>query len=290
MIIQAFLKQATHDFERTLNSYIPKNSKATRLASAVKYTGFAPGKRLRPALVYATGKMLGANQNLLDDAACAVELIHTYSLIHDDLPAMDDDDLRRGRPACHKQFDEATAILAGDAMQALAFEVLANGQESIRLKMIHTLAKAAGQTGMVGGQSIDLDATGHFQELSDLQNMHALKTGALLQTSVVLGALSSLSIQDYELEQLKSFGANLGLAFQIQDDILDIEGSTEQLGKPAGSDQERGKSTYPSLMGLNGAKQAARDCYDQMMTALAGIAHDTKILSGLADLVIQRKF
>jgi len=244
-----------------------------RLLEAMRYSTLAGGKRVRPVLVYATGEALGAPLERLDAAAAAVELIHVYSLVHDDLPAMDDDDLRRGRPTCHRAFDEATAILTGDALQARAFEVLAQAPASIpanaRIEMLRLLADAIGTRGMAGGQAIDLAAV--KQELGEaaLERMHRQKTGALIQASVELGAVSAGLVDAAERAALAEFGAEIGLAFQIQDDILDVEGNTHTLGKRAGADAERVKPTYPSVLGLDAARAQAIARRDRAIAALA---------------------
>jgi geranylgeranyl pyrophosphate synthase len=232
-----------------------------RLLEAMRYSTLGGGKRVRPVLVYATGEALGAPLELLDAAAAAVELIHVYSLVHDDLPAMDNDDLRRGKPTCHRAFDEATAILVGDALQARAFEVLANAPASIpataRLEMLRVLADAIGTRGMAGGQAIDLEAVKQLLGKADLERMHRQKTGALIQASVLLGAISAGTLDAPLRAALTEFGAEIGLAFQIQDDILDVEGTTTALGKRAGADADRIKPTYPSVLGLPASRDEA---------------------------------
>ena len=235
---------------------------SVRLREAMRYSVLGGGKRLRPTLVYATGTALGAAPESLDDPAAAVELIHVYSLVHDDLPAMDDDDLRRGRPSCHRAFDEATAILAGDALQALAFELLADtprdGADALRrLTMSRLLAQGIGTLGMAGGQAIDLESVGHQLDLKALQTMHRLKTGALIETSVLMGAAAAGELEGPVCAALREYGAAIGLAFQIQDDILDVTGTTASIGKVAGADAAHAKPTYTSLMGLEGARAAA---------------------------------
>ena len=243
-----------------------------RLLEAMRYSTLAGGKRVRPVLVYATGEALDAPLESLDSAAAAVELIHVYSLVHDDLPAMDDDDLRRGRPTCHRAFDEATAILTGDALQARAFEVLAQAPITIaasaRIDMLRVLADAIGTRGMAGGQAIDLESVKKNLDEPALERMHRQKTGALIQASVLLGAISAGNADAAQRAALERFGAEIGLAFQIQDDILDVEGSTDQLGKRAGADADRVKPTYPSLLGLEQARIRALACRDQAIAAL----------------------
>ena len=259
----------------------------------MRYSVLSEGKRIRPVLVYASGQALGVDLSALDAPACAVEMIHAYSLIHDDLPAMDDDDLRRGRPTCHKAFDEATAILAGDALQALAFAVLAKDKHLViddtqRIKMIDILALASGSEGMAGGQAIDLSSVGKALDLEQLQDMHSRKTGALIRASVELGALAAPGLAESQFNQLSAYAHCIGLAFQIQDDILDIESDTETLGKPQGSDQARNKPTYPNLLGLDGAKQAALKMHEQALDNLSAFDHRADTLRDIADYIIQR--
>ncbi|TNF99631.1 MAG: geranyl transferase, partial [Gammaproteobacteria bacterium] len=223
---QTFMQECQQRTESALDQWLPSDQQEpANLHKAMRYSVMNGGKRVRPMLVHATGMVFDAYRDALDGPACAVEMIHVYSLIHDDLPAMDDDDLRRGQPTCHKAFDDATAILAGDALQALAFQVLAQDQnmtvnDTARLKMIETLTIASGSVGMAGGQAIDLAAEGKSQSLTELENMHALKTGALIRASIRLGALTHPDISDHELEILDHYGQCIGLAFQIQDDIL----------------------------------------------------------------------
>jgi farnesyl diphosphate synthase/geranylgeranyl diphosphate synthase type II len=244
-----------------------------RLLEAMRYSTLAGGKRVRPVLVYATGEALGAPLELLDCAAAAVELIHVYSLVHDDLPAMDDDDLRRGRPTCHRAFDEATAILTGDALQARAFEILTHSSAQIaahaRLEMLRVLADAIGTRGMAGGQAIDLEAVKQPMDETALERMHRQKTGALIQASVLLGAISAGCQEGAERAALAEFGAEIGLAFQIQDDILDVEGTTATLGKRAGADAHLVKPTYPAVLGLDQARARAQLRRDRAIAALA---------------------
>ena len=264
-----------------------------RLVSAMRYSTLVGGKRLRPVLVYATGAALGAAPALLDDAAVAVELIHAYSLIHDDLPAMDDDDLRRGQPTCHKAYDEGTAVLAGDALQALAFEVLAGDEHSplraaARLQQVQVLARGIGTAGMAGGQAIDLAAVGQQLDAPRVEAMHRRKTGALIQASVLLGAIAAGITAGAEYAALQSYGAELGLAFQIQDDVLDVAGETTALGKTAGADAARGKPTYPSLFGLDEAARLARQHRDAAIAALVSLGPRGQDLATLADFVVTR--
>jgi geranylgeranyl diphosphate synthase, type II len=263
-----------------------------RLGEAMRYSALGGGKRLRPVLVYATGEALGAAPELLDNAAVAVELIHAYSLVHDDLPAMDDDDLRRGQPTCHKAYDEGTAMLAGDALQALAFEVVADDDSGLpaaaRLQQIQVLAQGIGTAGMAGGQAMDLAAVGRPLSADALEGMHRRKTGALIRASVLLGAIAAGVTSGRQYNALAQYGAELGLAFQIQDDVLDVAGETAALGKTAGADALRGKPTYPSLHGLAGAASLARLHRDRAVSALDGLGPRSEDLLRIADLVVER--
>jgi len=267
------------------------------LMQAMRYSSLDGGKRIRALLTYASANLLGLAPEKVDAAAVAIECIHAYSLIHDDLPAMDDDDLRRGKPSCHIAFDQATAILAGDALQAKAFEVLSHidGDRSTdqALAQINILAKASGAQGMVGGQAIDLAATGKQLDLDQLKQMHGMKTGALIDASV---AMASCLLPENSVvnESLSTFSACLGLAFQIKDDILDVEGDSESLGKPQGADVSQGKVTYVSLLGLETAKHEANQLHIQATRALelaAEAVHgDPSQLIWLSDYVIHRKY
>jgi farnesyl diphosphate synthase len=269
------------------------DSGTARLREAMRYSVLGGGKRLRPILVYATGEALGAPLEHLDVPAAAVELVHVYSLVHDDLPAMDDDDLRRGRPTCHRAFDEATAILVGDALQALAFDVLAHDDGGVvnaaaRLEMIRILAYASGTSGMAGGQAIDLASVGCNLTPEGVENMHRRKTGALIQCSVLLGATAAGVQAGPNLEMLRRFGADIGLAFQIQDDILDVEGETAVIGKLAGADVARNKPTYPSTIGLPAARARARELCEGAIAALAPLGAAAAPLAELARFVVSR--
>lgn len=248
----------------------------------------AGGKRLRPLLVYMAGQALGAKDDALDAPAAAIELIHAYSLIHDDLPAMDDDDLRRGQPTVHKAFDEASAILAGDALQALAFEVLASNAHPRLSHLVHTLASASGRDGMVAGQSLDLDAVGDHPDVDALAHMHAHKTGALIVAAVRLGGLVAVDDDDPRLDALTRYARAIGLAFQIHDDILDVTGDTVTLGKTSGADAARAKPTYPSLLGLAGAQRKAHSLIDEAIAALAPLGERAAPLADLAHYMIER--
>ena len=264
-----------------------------RLREAMRYSVLGAGKRLRPTLVYLTGESLGAPLERLDAPAAAVELIHVYSLVHDDLPAMDDDDLRRGRPTCHRAYDEATAILVGDALQSLAFAVLAHeplhgSSAQVRLEMIRVLARATGNGGMAGGQAVDLAAVGQTLTVAAIENMHRRKTGALIQGSVLLGALAADVSSGPELAALERFGADVGLAFQIQDDILDVEGDPALLGKSTGADAAHRKPTSPSTVGLPAARARAKELRDSALAALAPLGDRAAALAGLANFVVNR--
>ncbi|QJT79484.1 (2E,6E)-farnesyl diphosphate synthase [Kosakonia sp. MUSA4] len=268
----------------------------TPLVEAIQYGTLLGGKRLRPFLVYATGSMFGVSQQTLDAPAAAVECIHAYSLIHDDLPAMDDDDLRRGLPTCHIKFGEANAILAGDALQTLAFSILADAPmpevaAHDRLAMVSTLAISSGVAGMCGGQALDLAAEGEQISLESLEQIHRHKTGALIRAAVKMGALSAGDRGREALPQLDRYAQSIGLAFQVQDDILDVVGDTATLGKRQGADQHLGKSTYPALLGLEQARTKARDLIDdarQALSLLAAQSLDTTALEALANYIIQR--
>ncbi|MCW0404164.1 polyprenyl synthetase family protein [Xanthomonas sacchari] len=277
--------------EAGLQAQLPAATLAPqRLHAAMRHATLGGGKRMRPLLVYASGALFGADAARLDAPALAVELIHAYSLVHDDLPAMDDDALRRGQPTVHIAFDEATAILAGDALQSLAFALLANAEDAaapLRVQWLQTLAEAAGAAGMCGGQALDIDATGRVQGLPDLQRMHALKTGALIRASVRLGALGG-GADTAALAQLDSFATALGLAFQVRDDILDVEASSEQLGKTAGKDVAQAKSTYPALLGMDGAKAKLAELAQAMQDSLKGYGAAADALAALARLAVDR--
>ncbi|BBG68129.1 MULTISPECIES: (2E,6E)-farnesyl diphosphate synthase [Serratia] len=266
------------------------------MVAAMRHGALLGGKRLRPFLVYTTGQMFGVSLANLDAPAAAVECIHAYSLIHDDLPAMDDDDLRRGQPTCHIKFGEANAILAGDALQTLAFSILADAEMPDvalrdRLAMVSELATASGVAGMCGGQSLDLEAEGKHVDLQALEQIHRHKTGALIRAAVRLGALSAGEAGRAALPQLDRYSAAVGLAFQVQDDILDVVGETEKIGKRQGADQQHGKSTYPALLGLDSAKAKAWDLYQEALAALDTLAaqsYNTAPLRALASFIIER--
>lgn len=288
------LSRYQEEVERALQHWLPETTiEPVYLHEAMRYAVLGDGKRIRPVLVYACGEAFGVDLSGLHGCAAAVEMIHAYSLIHDDLPAMDDDDLRRGRPTLHKKYDEATAILAGDALQALAFHVLGSDpgievDASQRVRMIDTLAVASGSVGMAGGQAIDLAAVGQSLNLEQLETMHMHKTGALIRASVQLGGLCYQGIEPEELNRVSAYADCIGLAFQVQDDILDIESDTETLGKPQGSDLARNKPTYPNLLGLEGAKETARKLHDDAIRCLDGFDSKADTLRLIADYIVQR--
>ncbi len=265
-----------------------------RLHAAQRYAVLGGGKRLRPLLVYCTGEALQVPIESLDAPAAAVELIHSYSLVHDDLPAMDNDDLRRGQPTTHRAFDEATAILAGDALQVLAFSLLARDRApattpEARLRMIQILADASGTAGMAGGQAIDLAAVGRSLNSLELEAMHRLKTGALIRASVLMAAACSPHLSNAAWDALDGYSQDIGLAFQIQDDILDVEGNTEEIGKTSGADAARAKPTYPSVLGLETAKVRARELKERACERLALLGESAGVLAWLASYVIERR-
>jgi farnesyl diphosphate synthase len=280
--------------ERELDAWLPAESAVPqRLHAAQRYSVLAPGKRIRPALVYATAETLGVPLEQVDAPACAVELIHCYSLIHDDLPAMDDDDLRRGRPTCHKAFDEATAILAGDSLQVLAFKVLAShpglpSDARVRMHIIETLADASGTAGMAGGQALDLAAEGHVLSLAEVEQVHRLKTGALIQASVLMAAHCRPDLAAAPMRALGEFGSLVGLAFQVQDDILDVEGDVTVIGKPPGSDEARGMPTYVAMAGLEAARARVRDLHARGKALLESHGWSDSALAALSHWLLTR--
>lgn len=274
--------------------FVAPREELTRIYAAMRYSVVNGGKRVRPLLAYAACEALGGEAERADGAACAVELIHAYSLVHDDLPAMDDDDLRRGQPTTHIAYDEACAILAGDGLQALAFEVIGNAQlnpqdAQTRLDMLMILARAAGSAGMVGGQAIDLESVGRKIDQTALETMHRHKTGALIEASVQLGALASGRANADALAALRRYAEAVGLAFQVQDDILDVESDTATLGKTQGKDQAHDKPTYPALLGLDAAKAYAVALRDQALAALEGFGDNAEPLRALARYIVERR-
>jgi len=292
--LKQYLQACQRRNQQALETWLPSAEiQPRRLHEAMRYATLGGGKRVRPVLVYAAGQALGVPPEQLDGAACAVEFIHAYSLIHDDLPAMDDDDLRRGQPTCHKVYDEATAILAGDALQTLAFKVLCKDRKlqaspQTRLDMIETLAMASGSRGMAGGQALDLAAVGKELDLAQLENMHIHKTGALIRASVRIGALAADGADTARLDALDHYAKCIGLAFQVQDDILDVEGDTETLGKTQGKDQAQEKPTYPALLGLSEAKRMARDLQEEALESLNGLNEQAAPLRWLAEYIVNR--
>jgi len=291
-LMQAYQQQV----DTALAGFLPASTlQPTRLHEAMRYSVLNGGKRVRPLLVYLTGQALGLDTKILNVPACAVELVHAYSLVHDDLPAMDDDDLRRGKPTCHKAYDEATAILVGDALQTLAFQILAHHApqhfNSLQcIKMLEALSIATGSRGMAGGQAIDIDSVGRELNIAELENMHIHKTGALIRASVQLGALGSHTIDDERLEKLDHYAKCIGLAFQVQDDILDIESSTEVLGKSQGADMAHNKPTYPALLGLQEAKDMAQDLLEQALNSLTGFDEQADPLRWMARYIVTREY
>jgi len=290
--IEAFQQRIENVLEIQLND----SSAPPRLASAMRYSTLGGGKRLRALLVYGAGAVVNAPYESLDFVAAALECIQAYSLIHDDLPSMDNDDLRRGKPTNHIKYDEATAILAGDALLTLAFELIAKSDlaDKQARQISNRLSQCAGRSGMVGGQMLDILATQQQLNLAQLEEMHSCKTGALINAAVVCGALCGVDQSDATIDALDSYANKLGLAFQVVDDILDIESTTEQLGKPRGSDANAGKATYPALIGLNESKKLAKNLYQEAIESLQLISDNGELtssfdlLTDLASLVIER--
>lgn len=280
--------------EAALAHHLPgHDSIPARLHDAMRYATLGGGKRVRPLLVFAAGELTGATPNTLDTVACTVEMIHAYSLVHDDMPCMDDDVLRRGRPTCHVEFDEPTALLVGDSLQTLAFELLASqplGEPGRQLEMITLLAHASGSRGMAGGQAIDLGSVGKALNQPELELMHALKTGALIRASVLLGALAGNALSTEERQNLDRFAKRAGLLFQVIDDILDCTASTATLGKTAGKDEAADKPTYVSLLGLEAARTYADELRSDALNALAIFGERAARLTQLADYICHRQF
>jgi len=279
--------------DAALDHYLPQaaSSDAPRLTEAMRYAALGGGKRIRPLLVYGACRLAGGRPEQADVPATAVELIHAYSLVHDDLPAMDDDDLRRGQPTCHRAFDEATAILAGDTLHTLAFELLGGAgdyRDATRVAMVRALCRAAGGTGMAAGQMQDMLGNGRIQTVKALERMHYLKTGRLITASLQLGYLAAEVDMPALESDLVAYGDAIGLAFQIQDDILDVTVDTEQLGKPSGSDEKHGKSTFPALLGLTASRERALTLCRQARDALARHGDQAAPLQQLADYIVQR--
>ena len=265
-----------------------------RLHEALRYSVLNGGKRIRPALVYATARSLGLAESAVDGAACAVEFIHAYSLVHDDLPAMDDDDMRRGRPTCHKAFDEATAILVGDSLQVLAFQALASGHglpkdATVRLRLVEILAEGSGTAGMAGGQAIDLAAQGQQLTIGEVEEMHARKTGALIRASVLMAAYCAANLSATVRQALDQYSRDIGLAFQIQDDLLDVEGDSQLLGKATGADRAHDKPTYPQIIGVEAARQRMHKLHTSALVALETIGPAAAPLASLSDWLVLRR-
>ncbi len=266
-----------------------------RLHEAMRYSVLGGGKRIRPALVFATARAVGLTEDDVEAAACAIELVHVYSLVHDDLPAMDDDDMRRGRPTCHKAYDEATALLVGDALQPLAFQLLARDPKlpaspAIRLKLIDTLAEAIGTFGMAGGQAIDLAAQGTWLDIGQVEDMHARKTGAVIRASVLMAAECAPPLDPKLYAALSRFASAVGLAFQIQDDLLDVTGDASMLGKATGADSERAKPTHPAIIGIQASQQRVRLLHTQAINALAPFGARADSLRSLANWLLTRQY
>lgn len=305
--IPAAERSATQPFEHTLNAYQKRvdaallthlpdvHGSATQLPSAMRYAVTNGGKRIRPVLAYSTGKALGLALERVDVPACSVEMLHAYSLVHDDLPAMDDDDLRRGNPTCHKAYDEATAILAGDALQALAFTVLAlNPDPSLtdtaRIRMVQILGEASGAAGMAAGQAIDLESVGRSLSLAELENMHNHKTGALIKASVLLPAVMAKQSDASLLQRLDSYAGAVGLCFQIVDDILDVVSDTETLGKPQGSDEQQEKPTFPAILGLDASIERAIEQHEKALAILQPLGAQAESLRLLSSYIVERQY
>ena len=291
-----YLEESREKVDQALRALMPrKDSHPARLVSAMRYSLFAGGKRIRPILVLAAAGAAGGKDDDALQPACAVALVHTYSLIHDDLPAMDDDDFRRGQATCHRAFDEGTAILAGDALLTMAFDLLsieskgegAGMEDHLRLRMVQELARAAGWRGMVGGQQVDMDSEESEPDLPLLEYIHTHKTGALIRCSLILGGLRA-NADEATLKALASFGEKVGLAFQVVDDILDVTATTEEMGKDQGSDAQRGKVTYPGLFGLEGARERAFKLVDDAKAVMEGV-DSTGRLAEIADYVLLRR-
>lgn len=292
------LSQTQAAFQQRINQYLNQvieqlPHQSNQLKAAMAHGLLLGGKRARPFLVYATAEMLGVPLAQVDRAAAAIECIHAYSLIHDDLPAMDDDELRRGQPTCHIAFDEATAILAGDALQTLAFELLSEANSELtsasQLQLVQSLAKASGYLGMCGGQAMDLAATDQHIKLEQLEQIHQAKTGALLRCAVDMAAIVA-QVSEQERTTLQQFASAIGLAFQVQDDILDVISDTETLGKPQGSDEAANKSTYPALLGLSGARQKADALLQSALQALQTLPYNSQQLEAFAHYIVARNY
>ncbi len=287
-----FITNSQQRVEKTLEAVLSdKDIGESQLIAAMRYSGLKGGKRIRPVLVYGAALATGKMNPATDDFACALECMHVYSLIHDDLPSMDDDELRRGKPTCHIAYDEATAILAGDALQCLAFETLAKADlnSDLKLRAVAELARASGKSGMVLGQAIDLSSVDKTLTLDQLEHMHRHKTGALIEASVVLGGLSC-NANANQIEALRQYAQAIGLAFQVQDDILDVVADTETLGKSQGADIERNKPTYVSLLGLEQARKKAKSLENEAVEALGVFNSSADALRALANYIVNRHY
>lgn len=285
--VSAHQQRVEHVLGRTLPD---ENVLPERLHAAMRYAVLGGGKRVRALLSYAAAELAGATPTAADAAAAAVELIHAFSLVHDDMPCMDDDDLRRGKPSCHKQYDDATALLVGDALQSLAFECIAYTGAQQALRQVQVLAKATGSRGMCGGQSIDLQSTGKQLSRASLETMHQYKTGALIEAATLLGAYAADHADLALLKTLTQYSQHMGLAFQVVDDILDATADTQTLGKTAGKDAMQEKSTYVSLLGLEEAKALVEHLHTQTLTLLTDYGHQAEPLRGLATFICERPF
>lgn len=294
MALQTAIKTYHHRVDEQLKNSLVHNSIEPLLQDAMRYALFNGGKRVRPLLVYLVNQLLNGNINQADAPACAIECVHSYSLVHDDLPAMDDDELRRGKPTCHIAYDEATAILAGDALQCFAFELLSStnnpANANTKLQMVSVLAKASGDKGMVAGQAFDLSHVDKSLTLEQLKQMHAHKTGALINAAIELGYLSAECEDVTAKTALLAYGEAIGLAFQVKDDILDIEGDTQTLGKPQGSDIEQNKPTYPALLGMEGAKAKLDSLHKDALKAIQPFGNQGQLLRELADYIVNRSY
>jgi geranylgeranyl diphosphate synthase type II len=298
MSFSVFSQWGLERFANVLDLHVVKTphheARAIRLKNAMDYSMLNGGKRIRPMLVYAAAQACNGNLDHADYAACAVEMMHAYSLVHDDLPAMDDDDLRRGKATCHIQFDEATAILAGDALQTQAFTVLSQPIKGLtplqQITMINVLADNSGLHGMAGGQSLDLCAVNEDVDLVYLENMHNQKTGALILASVLMGAHCNPELKPLEIDALTQYAQAIGLAFQVQDDILDVTSDTQTLGKAQGADAALNKPTYTALMGLEKAQKKAKELHEQAITSLNSLSGNSQPLKDIADYIISRSY
>ena len=292
--LSAYIKNKNQQINVALEKILHDSQPSEPIVQAMKYSLMADGKRIRPVLCLAAAEAVGGKPQTVLPAACALEIVHTYSLIHDDLPAMDNDDLRRGKPTCHVAFDEATAILAGDALLTLAFQVLSSvqftgeNQASGWLKVIHIISTAAGYQGMIRGQMLDMASEGQHLTVDELKSMQALKTGALIEASLLCGALLA-DARKHQLEILKTYAQNIGLAFQVTDDILNVEGNPKEMGKAVGTDQLREKSTYPAILGLETSRQFAKNLVEKALQALEVFDKKAEPLRGLATYIIDRK-